>query len=82
MMRLGALIEAVTIELGMVSWVADWNDKDQPKHYVHYAYKENKYYLDCWRTFRDIGVIYMTKEVAERVCEILNNKEYELKDNK
>jgi hypothetical protein len=29
-----------------------------------------------------MGVIHMPKEVAERVCEILNNKEYELKDNK
>jgi hypothetical protein len=78
MMRLGALIEAVTIELGMKDWVADWNDDDQPKHYVQYAYKDNKYCIDCWRTFRATGVIYMPPEVAERVCEILNNKEYEL----
>ena len=78
MMRLGALIEAVTIELGMEDWVADWNDSSQSKHHVQYAYKDNKYYLDYWLTFRIIGVIYIPKKVAERVCEILNNKEYEL----
>ena len=77
-MRLGALIEAVTIELGMEDWVADWNDSSQSKHHVQYAYKDNKYYLDYWLTFRIIGVIYIPKKVAERVCEILNNKEYEL----
>jgi hypothetical protein len=78
MMRLGALVEAVTIELGMEDWVADWNDDDQPKHYVQYAYKDNKYCLDCWWTSRATGVIHMHKKVAERVCAILNNKEYEL----
>lgn len=78
MMRLGALIEAVTIELGMEDWVADWNNSSQPKHHVQYDCKGNKYYSDCWLTFRIIGVIYIPKKVAERVCEILNNKEYEL----
>jgi hypothetical protein len=78
MMRLGALIEAVTIEMNMEDWVADWNDSSQSKHHVQYAYKDNKYYLDYWLTFRIIGLIYIPKKVAERVCEILNNKEYEL----
>ena len=78
MMRLGALIEAVTIELGMVSWTEDWNDDKQTKYYVYYAYKDNKYYLECWRTFRTTGVIYMPEAVAIRVCKILNNNEYEL----
>jgi hypothetical protein len=78
MMRLGALIEAVTIELGMEDWVADWNDDSQLKYYVDCDCKGNKYYSDFWQTFRTTGVIYMPPEVAERVCEILNNKEYEL----
>jgi hypothetical protein len=78
MMRLGALIEAVTIELGMEDWVADWNNYRQSKHYVTYDCAINKYCLDCWWTYRTMGVIYMPREVAERVCEILNNEEYEL----
>jgi len=78
MMRLGALIEAVTIELGMEDWVADWDNEDQTKYFVHYAHEDSKYYLDYWWTAKTSGVIHMPKEVAERVCEILNNKEYEL----
>jgi hypothetical protein len=78
MMRLGALIEAVTIEMNMEYWVADWNNYRQSKHYVTYDCAINKYCLDCWWTYRTMGVIYMPREVAERVCEILNNEEYEL----
>jgi len=78
MLRLGALIEAVTIELGMEDWVADWNDKHQYKYCVRYNNEDNKYRADCWWILRTIGAIHMPEEVAERVCEILNNKEYEL----
>jgi hypothetical protein len=78
MMRLGALIEAVTIEMNMEDWVADWNDDSQPKYYVDCDCKGNRYYPDCWWTLKTTGVIYVPKKVAERVCEILNNKEYEL----
>ena len=83
MMRLGALVEAVTIEMNMEDWVADWNDKNQTKGFVSYDHEDNKYVESYFlRTNRLAGVIYVSKEVAERVCEILNNKEYELKDNK
>ena len=81
MMRLGALVEAVTIEMNMEDWVADWSDDSQLKYYVDCDCKGNEYYSDCWWTLKTTGVIYMPEEVAERVCEILNNKEYELKDN-
>jgi hypothetical protein len=77
-MRLGALIEAVTIELGMEDWVADWNDKHQYKYCVRYNNEDNKYRADCWWILRTIGAIHMPEKVAKRVCEILNNKEYEL----
>ena len=82
MMRLGALVEAVTIEMNMEDWVADWSDDSQLKYYVDCDCKGNEYYSDCWWTLKTTGVIYMPEEVAIRVCEILNNKEYELKDNK
>jgi hypothetical protein len=78
MMRLGALVEAVTIDLGLEDWVEDWNNSSQPKHHVQYDCKGNKYYSDCWWTFKTVGIIHMPEEVAKRVCEILNNKEYEL----
>jgi hypothetical protein len=78
MMRLGALIEAVTIEMNMEDWVADWNNEDQVKYFVHYEHKDSEYHLDYWRTTKTVGIIHMPSEVAKRVCEILNNKEYEL----
>ena len=78
MMRLGALVEAVTIEMNMEDWVADWNDEAQVKYCVRYNHKGGEYCLDYWCTLKTVGVIYMPEEVAERVCEILNNKEYEL----
>ena len=79
MMRLGALVEAVTIEMNMEDWVADWNDKNQTKGFVSYDHEDNKYVESYFlRTNRLAGVIYVSKEVAKRVCEILNNKEYEL----
>ena len=78
MMRLGALVEAVTIEMNMEDWVADWNDEAQVKYCVRYNHKGGEYCLDYWCTLKTVGVIYMPEEVAIRVCEILNNKEYEL----
>ena len=78
MMRLGALVEAVTIELGMEDWVEDWNNEDQTKYCVRYDEEYSRYGLDWGRDIRITGVIYMPQKVAERVCEILNNKEYEL----
>jgi len=78
MMRLGALVEAVTIEMNMEDWVADWNDEDQVKYCIYYNPKSGEYCLDYWRIAKTTGVIYVPKKVAERVCEILNNKEYEL----
>jgi hypothetical protein len=78
MMRLGALIEAVTIEMNMEDWIEDWNDKHQYKYCVRYNNEDNKYRADCWWILRTIGAIHMPEKVAKRVCEILNNKEYEL----
>jgi hypothetical protein len=78
MMRLGALVEAVTIELGMEDWVEDWNNEDQYKYYVDCDSRYKKYKLDWRWTTKTSGVIYMPEAVAIRVCEILNNKEYEL----
>jgi hypothetical protein len=78
MMRLGALVEAVTVDLGLEDWVADWSDGDQYKCHINYDHEDNTYGLDWCREIRDMGVIHMPKKVAERVCEILNNKEYEL----
>jgi hypothetical protein len=76
MMRLGALVEAVTIKLGMEDWVADWDDRDQYKYCVNIC--DNRYVVGSWVTIKIIGAIYIPEKVAERVCEILNSKEYEL----
>ena len=78
LMRLGALVEAVTIEMNMEDWVADWSDGDQHKCHISYDNFSTPSYTIYVVFLRDMGVIYMPKEVAIRVCEILNNKDYEL----
>jgi hypothetical protein len=77
-MRLGALVEAVTIEMNMEDWVADWDDKAQVKYSIYYNPKGGEYCSDYWWTDKTVGILHMSEEVAERVCEVLNNKEYEL----
>jgi hypothetical protein len=77
-MRLGALVEAVTIELGMEDCVVGWDEDRQYKYYVFYDHKDNTYSWGWCQEARITGVIHMPQKVAERVCEILNNKEYEL----
>ena len=53
--------------------------KSDTYYYIYYG-KESRKYCYSYDTFtRNLGVVYMPKDVAEKVCEILNNKEVELK---
>jgi len=76
--RLEALVEQVSIELGMIDWEADWSDSSRLKWYVFYKHGENKWSWSHNITLNTAETVYMPIEVAERVCEILNNKEYTL----
>ena len=75
MMKLGALIESVALDLND-NWVADWNDNSQSKCCLFFDYTSNKYIIDNWQNFKTIGATYMSEQVANKVCEILNNGEY------
>ena len=50
-------------------------NKDSCNYYVFYDYTEGKHSV-CWSTTaRQIGVTYMSKEVAEELCRKLNSGE-------
>lgn len=76
--RLGALVEDVTIKLGMEDWEADWNHQTQSKYSISYNHSRKEWiYSSSWLG-ENIEIIYMPEEVAIRVCEILNNGEYDV----
>ncbi len=75
--RLNVLMESVALDLND-TWVADWNELGQYKYSIYYnncydCYESKKLYYS-----QDIGVSHCSKQVAERVCELLNNKQYVL----
>jgi hypothetical protein len=51
---------------------------DNYYYYVYYGKESNRYHYSNHTFIRTLGVVYMPKEVAEKVCEILNNKQVEL----
>lgn len=51
-----------------------WDEKNEN----YYIYYDNKYKIFYHTSMKALGVIYMPKDVAEKVSEILNNKEVEL----
>jgi hypothetical protein len=59
-------------------WVADWGDIDQSKWKIVFNYIKNKYDMDYDYTAKSLNINYMSRDVAEKICKILNNKEVEL----
>lgn len=51
---------------------------DDKKYFIYFSTINKKYDYTFHEISRALGTVYMTKEVAKRVCEILNNKEVEL----
>lgn len=54
-------------------WVADWNDFDQGKCYICIKPKNNK--VKVYRNFTDpyIGLIYMSKDNATKLAQLMND---------
>ena len=71
---IGAIAEQIDVEY---SKDIDWNSIDN-KYSISYDYQNKKFFINCNNYLKILGAVYMTKEVSERVCEILNNKEVEL----
>lgn len=74
LMCIGALAEQIDPEYKSR---VDWNDRNNWA--IFWNIKTKKYVPTSSSIIRYLGVVYMPKDVAEKVCEILNNKEVELK---
>jgi hypothetical protein len=59
-------------------WVADWSDTEQEKCCVAKLCDTGRYTTDSTYGLKIFGVNYMSEDVAEKICKILNNKEVEL----
>lgn len=75
LMCIGALAEQIDPDYKSK---IDWNYTYSGKYFISYDVKKNTYVSFMRNTHRELGVVYMPKDVAEKVCEILNNKGVEL----
>ena len=57
-------------------WEADWEDIEQEKWHIYFS--NRKYIFDCAYSSKQIGLIYMSEEAAEKICKALNNGELKL----
>ena len=73
LLKLGALVEAIQEELDD-KFVPDWENKDQEKYYIDYFYRKKLFSVvaSYTRLRASVGVLYMSKQVANRVEKILN----------
>ena len=53
---------------------------DSRNYYIEYNINSKQYVLVSTSFFKTPGVVFMPKEVAEQVCEILNSNQVSLKD--
>lgn len=72
-LKLGALVEAVQEELDD-KFEPDWENKGQEKYYIDYFYRKKSFSVVASYTYlrASIGVLYMSKQVADRVVKILD----------
>ena len=54
-------------------WKADWSDADQPKYYVVYLHKSKKFEIDYCYATNYLGAIYMSKDNATKLAQLMNN---------
>lgn len=74
LMCIGALAEQVAPDYkSKVSWTFD-----REFYSIQQDMKTKEYQVYCSYPKRRLGVVYMPEDVAEKVCEILNNKKIEL----
>jgi hypothetical protein len=74
LMCIGALAEQIDPDY---SNKVDWSN-DNYKYYIAYDMHTLEYITASNTFYKRLGVVYMPKDVAEKVCEILNNKGVEL----
>ena len=73
---IGAIAEQIDPDFASkVVW-----DGDIRNYYIEYNLNSRQYVLVSTSFFKTPGVVFMPKEVAEQVCEILNSNQVSLKD--
>ena len=73
---IGAIAEQINPDFASkVVW-----DGDVRNYYIEYVVNSKQYVIVSTSYFKTPGVVFMPKEVAEQVCEILNSNQVSLKD--
>lgn len=73
---IGAIAEQIDPDFASkVLW-----DGDIRNYYIEYSLNSRQYVLVSTSFFKTPGVVFMPKEVAEQVCEILKSNQVSLKD--
>jgi len=72
---IGAIAEQVSVDSKLK---LEWENNAQIKYFITYNMLHKQYKMDYAVTHKVPGIQYMTKEVAIKVCEILNNGEVKL----
>ena len=73
--RLANRLEALAEQLDP-DWVADWSNRSQPKYTVYLS--DGIHTTSLYYDTQHIGQVYMSRNVAIKICNMLNNKEIEL----
>lgn len=55
-------------------WVADWTNIHQEKYYIEYNVAYGIYESRENRWYKSLSGVYMSKQNANNLCELLNNK--------
>lgn len=54
-------------------WIPDWNDTNQKMYYINYRYDTEKFKTDYFGYTKTLGTVYMSKETARKITNLLNN---------
>ena len=55
------------------AWEADWENDCQKKWFIQYDYEQKQYDIIFNLTVRRLGVVYMSKNTATKICDALND---------
>ena len=54
-------------------WKPDWKDILKEKYYIYYDERTNDYNINSNQVHKNINTIYMSKQNAQKLCQLLND---------
>lgn len=57
-------------------WKPDWKNIYMDKYYIYYDEKTNNYGINSNQVHKSLNTIYMSKENAQKLCQLLNEAEF------